>query len=68
MSLILQEVLAAEDLERVRTELSEIAWVSGKRTAGATARGVKENLQADGSEPRVKELERFVVEALRRHS
>jgi PKHD-type hydroxylase len=67
MSLILQEALGAEDLARVRTELSEISWVSGKRTAGATARGVKENLQADGAEPRVKELERFVVEALRRH-
>jgi PKHD-type hydroxylase len=67
MSLILQEVLAAEDLDRVRTELSELAWSSGKRTAGAAARGVKENLQADGSDRRVKELERFVLEALRRH-
>ncbi len=67
MSLILQEVLAAEDLERVRTALSELEWASGKRTAGAAARGVKENLQADGSDTRVKELERFVVEALRRH-
>lgn len=67
MSLILQEVLAAEDLARVRTELSELAFISGKRTAGATARGVKENLQADGSDPRVKELERFVLDALYRH-
>jgi PKHD-type hydroxylase len=67
MSLILQEVLAAEDLDRVRTELSELVWFSGKRTAGAAARGVKENLQADGSDRRVKELERFVLEALRRH-
>lgn len=67
MTLVLQEVLAAEDLVRVRTELSELAWVSGKRTAGAAARGVKENLQADGAEPRVKELERFVGEALRHH-
>jgi PKHD-type hydroxylase len=67
MSLILQEVLAAEDIARVRTELSEFVWSSGKRTAGAAARGVKENLQADGSDPRVKELERFVVDALRRH-
>jgi PKHD-type hydroxylase len=67
MSLILQEVLAAEDVTRARAELSEIAFVSGKRTAGAAARGVKENLQADGSDPRVKELERFVVDALYRH-
>lgn len=67
MSLILQEVLAAEDLARVRAELTELVWSSGKRTAGAAARGVKENLQADGSDPRVRELERFLADALRRH-
>lgn len=67
MSLVLQQVLVPDDLERVRTELAEWSWASGKRTAGAAARGVKENLQADGSTPRVKELERFVLEALRNH-
>jgi len=67
MSLILQGVLAPEDLERVRRELGELAWSSGKRTAGAAARGVKENLQADGSDPRVQALERFVKDALYRH-
>ena len=67
MCLVLQQVLAADDLERVRTEMSELAWSSGKRTAGAAAKGVKENLQADGADPRTKELERFDVEALRRH-
>jgi PKHD-type hydroxylase len=48
-------------------ELSALQWNSGKRTAGAAARGVKENLQADGADPKVQALERFVVEALRRH-
>ncbi|MEQ1811707.1 MAG: Fe2+-dependent dioxygenase [Terricaulis sp.] len=67
MSLVLQSVFVAEDLDRVRTELAALTWSSGKRTAGSAARDVKENLQADGSDPRVKELERFVVEALRRH-
>lgn len=67
MSLILQEVLAPEDLNRVRAELDAVAWADGKRTAGAAARGVKENLQADGSDPRVQALEQFVVDALRRH-
>ena len=56
-----------EDLARVRTELSALTWSSGKRTAGAAARGVKENLQADGSDPKVQALERFVADALRRH-
>jgi PKHD-type hydroxylase len=67
VTVILQEVLAPEDLSRVRKELSEFAWSSGKRTAGAAARGVKENLQADGSNPRVQALEKFVADALRRH-
>lgn len=67
MTLILQQVLAAEDLTRVREELAGVAWGSGKRTAGAVARAVKENLQADGADPRVQALERFVVDALRRH-
>lgn len=68
MSVILQQVLTAEDLHRVRRDLDQLNWSSGKRTAGAAARGVKENLQADGSDPRVQALERFVVEALRRHA
>jgi len=67
MSLVLQGALAPEDLERVRHDLGELSWGPGKRTAGAAARGVKENLQADGSDPRVQALERFVVDALRRH-
>mgnify|MGYP003596226833 CR=1 FL=1 len=67
MSLVLQQVLSAEDLDRVRAELAALTWSSGKRTAGSAAKAVKENLQADGSDPRVKELERFIVEALRRH-
>lgn len=67
MSVILQQVLVPEDLERVRRDLSELSWGSGKRTAGGAARGVKENLQVDGSDPRAQALERFVVEALYRH-
>lgn len=67
MTIILSGVLEAEDLARVRRELDEAPWSSGKRTAGAAARGVKENLQADGSNPRVQALEKFVADALRRH-
>lgn len=67
MSLILQQVLAGEDVARVRRDLEQAAWGSGKRTAGAAARDVKENLQADGADPRVQALERFVVDALYRH-
>lgn len=68
MTLILQSVLEAEDVERVRRDLAAVPWASGKRTAGPAARGVKENLQADGEDARVQALERFVTEALRRHA
>ncbi len=67
MSLILQGVLAPEDIVRVREELALAPWASGKRTAGAVARGVKENLQADGRDSRTQAVEHFVLEALRRH-
>lgn len=67
MSLILQGVLPPEDLQRVRRDLADLKWSSGKRTAGSAARGVKENLQANGSDPRAQALETFVTEALRRH-
>ncbi|MGQ0532944.1 MAG: Fe2+-dependent dioxygenase [Caulobacteraceae bacterium] len=67
MSVILQQVLEPEDIARVRDELADVSWSSGKRTAGAAARGVKENLQADGADPRVRGLERFVADALKRH-
>jgi PKHD-type hydroxylase len=40
----------------------EPGWASGKRTAALLRRGVKENLQVDGADPRAKELTR-VVEA-----
>ncbi len=66
MSLILQAVLGGEDLARVRAELGDIAWVSGKRTAGPAASAVKDNLQAQGHDPRTQALERFVREALER--
>lgn len=65
--IILQKALEAEDVARVRAELDGVSWVDGKRTAGAAARDVKENLQADGSDPKVQALERFVVDALYRH-
>jgi|CXWL01.1.fsa_nt_gi PKHD-type hydroxylase len=67
MTHILRAVLSPEDLSRVQRELDSLPWGSGKRTAGAAARGVKENLQADGGDARTQALERFVADALRRH-
>ncbi len=67
MSVILQHVLEPEDLARIRDDLAALAWKPGKRTAGGAARGVKDNLQADGADGRTQALERFVADALRRH-
>lgn len=67
MSVILQGVLEPEDLARARGELDGLAWKPGKRTAGPAARAVKENLQADGADPRTQALERFAADALARH-
>ena len=67
MSVILQQVMEAEDIVRVRDDLAGAAWASGKHTAGSAAREVKENLQSDAADPRVQALERFVLDALKRH-
>ncbi|MGE0044588.1 MAG: Fe2+-dependent dioxygenase [Hyphomonadaceae bacterium] len=64
MMLLLQGVLEAEDVERVRKELEAADWQDGRATAGRNAREVKNNLQLTGQEA----LTAFVSEALHRHS
>lgn len=65
--LTISDVLAAEDAERVRNGLDRAPFASGKKTAGAAARKVKANAQADGANPKVQALARFVREAMERH-
>lgn len=67
MMILLEGVLAAEDVARIARELAEAAWRDGKTTAGAAARDVKKNRQAAGDDPRVQALERFALDALNRH-
>jgi len=67
MMILLEGVLAPEDLALVRSTLAEISFVDGKATAGATARQVKANLQAPGTDERIRGLERFALDALMRH-
>ncbi len=47
MFLTIADVLDNEALAEVRTLAARLSWVSGSRTAGAVAREVKKNLQAD---------------------
>jgi PKHD-type hydroxylase len=64
--LTIADVLTAEDLDRLRQGLAEVPFVDGRKTAGAAARKVKSNLQADGTDPRVQALGGFVRKALER--
>lgn len=65
--LTIADVLAAEDVARVREGLAAAPFGDGKRTAGAAARKVKANAQADGADARVQALAKFVRDALERH-
>ncbi|HEX5776679.1 MAG TPA: Fe2+-dependent dioxygenase [Caulobacteraceae bacterium] len=65
--LTIADVLAAEDVTRVREGLAAATFGDGKRTAGAAAKKVKANAQADGGDPKVQALAKFVRDALARH-
>src|SRR3712207_4251868 len=60
--LTIAEVLAPEDVARVREGLAQAEFVDGRRTAGGAARAVKANEQAKGEAA----LARFVRQALER--
>ncbi|MET0294400.1 MAG: hypothetical protein ABW042_05230, partial [Phenylobacterium sp.] len=64
--LTLAGVLETEDLARIREGLDGAPWRDGRRTAGAGARRVKANTQADGDNPKVAALSTFVRAALER--
>jgi PKHD-type hydroxylase len=49
MLLAIENVLGDEDLARVRSEITQLAFQDGKSTAGAAAKAVKNNAQATGA-------------------
>jgi len=63
MILCVSGVLSAEALAEIRSLLSEVPFSDGRNTAGWHARLVKENLQADKTEPAVR-AEAIVRDAL----
>lgn len=65
--LTIADVLAAEDVARVREGLAAVPFGDGKRTAGPAAKKVKANAQTDGGDPKVQALAKFVRDALERH-
>jgi PKHD-type hydroxylase len=67
MLVLLDQVLDADGVARVREGLAAAPLVDGRRTAGARAAAVKANRQADGRDGRVQALERFVHQGLGAH-
>lgn len=58
--LLIQSVLDAEDLRQVRETLAAVPFRDGRLSAGATARKVKSNTQADADNPKTAALRDFV--------
>lgn len=67
MMILLEGVLASEDVTRVQRVLEKAPWRDGASTAGPAARKVKRNRQAAGDDPDVAALGDFALDALRRH-
>jgi PKHD-type hydroxylase len=65
--LTIAEVIPREDVLRIREGLADLPFKDGRTTAGAAARAVKRNLQADRQAEPVRALARFIREALERH-
>lgn len=65
MLLLIDPLLDADDVARLRDTLAEATFSDGRRTAGAAARAVKHNQQAAG--PAADAAAAFVKAALERH-
>ena len=48
MLLAIEDVLAGEDLARIKADVAKLAFTDGKATAGSAAKSVKNNQQAAG--------------------
>lgn len=66
--LIIGEVLTPQDVETVRAGVLAAPMLDGRKTAGGQARKVKANHQADGADPKVQALAKFVRRALDRNA
>ncbi|GIU66503.1 PKHD-type hydroxylase [Candidatus Phycosocius spiralis] len=66
MLITIKQILAGENLTRVAKEVAGLVFTSGKSTAGAAAKAVKDNQQASG--PEAQSLLDFVRRALDAHT
>lgn len=61
------QVLTAEEVAHCRRVLEETAWVDGRVTAGFQSARTKNNLQVPETAPQAQELQRLVLQALKRN-
>jgi PKHD-type hydroxylase len=61
MQIVIGNILSAEELATVRTALKRARFVDGRETAGLSARGVKNNRQAAGSDRSLETIRKLVA-------
>lgn len=67
MYLTIANLLSAEDVTRIRSKAAMLDWKDGALTAGARARSVKQNLQADMTSKAGEGLHDFLMTAISAH-
>jgi PKHD-type hydroxylase len=67
MLLAFHDVLTAEEVRTLRTELASLPFVEGARTAGPGSRSRKNNVQLSDTDPRATAARAFVRDALSRN-
>lgn len=67
MLICIPNVLGANELKRIRDWMAEAEFVDGKATAGFRAKRVKNNEQAARTDNDREEIDKIILDALRRH-
>ena len=60
-------VLTKEQITHIRTEFEKMEWIDGNVTAGHQSVQVKQNLQLNGSDPKVQEFSIKIIEILQQN-
>ncbi len=66
MLLVIENLLTADELENVLSNIHDDSFVDGKTTAGWHARLVKDNTQMRADTPGYKEIRRIIIAAMQR--
>ncbi|MBS0385922.1 MAG: Fe2+-dependent dioxygenase [Proteobacteria bacterium] len=61
MILVIPDVLDADTVKQLRAKLTTVKFVDGAQTAGAAAKQVKHNLQADMNSPDYQQLNNWIL-------